>query len=57
LDIKTILVLKLTAIPPLKSKGLVHGQEMDGHRRSLRHRLQPHHGLDNHGSCSEHDRS
>jgi hypothetical protein len=51
------LVLKLTSIPPLKSKGLVHSQEMDGHRRPLRHRFQSYNGFDNHGSCSEHDRS
>jgi len=38
-------------------KGLAHRQEMDRYRRSLRHRLQSHHGLDDHGSRSEHHRS
>lgn len=38
-------------------KGLADGEEMDSHRRSLRYRLQPDHGLDYHGSSAQYHRS
>lgn len=37
-------------------KRLVHGEEMDSHRRSLRHRLQSDHGFYYHGSGSQYHR-
>ena len=33
-----------------KSQKLVHNEEMDSDRRPLGHRLQPHHGIDDHGT-------
>lgn len=49
---RTISAARLTMIYYSKSKSLADREEMDSHRRPLSYRLQSHHGLHNHGSCS-----